>query len=45
MSVAWEMWRWAQHHQGDKEYMESFSLIVLRIVLELLTSLGALPQA
>ena len=45
LSVAWEMWCWAQHHQGDKEYIESFSLIVLRIVLDLLTSLGALPQA
>lgn len=45
LSVAWEMWCWAQRHHGDKKFIESFSLIILAAVLELLTNLGALPQA
>jgi RNA-dependent RNA polymerase len=42
--VAWEMWRWAQHHR-DKEFIEGFSLIVLGVVLDCLKRLGALPEA
>jgi RNA-dependent RNA polymerase len=41
--VAWEMWRWAQHHR-DKEFIEGFSLIVLGVVLDCLKRLGALPE-
>jgi RNA-dependent RNA polymerase len=39
---AWAMWGWAQHHR-DNEYIESFSLIVLGIVLDCLKQLSALP--
>jgi RNA-dependent RNA polymerase len=43
---AWSVWCWAQHHKDDKdkEYMESFSLLVLRIVLDCLKHLGGLPE-
>jgi RNA-dependent RNA polymerase len=39
LSVAWEMWCWAQRNHEDKEFIESFSLIVLGVVLDCLTSL------
>jgi len=39
---AWATWGWAQHRR-EREYIESFSLIVLGIVLDCLKQLGALP--
>jgi len=44
---AWSAWCWAQHHKDDKEkeYMESFSLLILRIVLDCLKHLGGLPES
>jgi RNA-dependent RNA polymerase len=39
---AWAAWGWAQHHR-DNEYIESFSLIVLGVVLDCLKQLGAIP--
>ena len=44
LQIAWEMWCWAQHHR-DEEFIESFSLIVLGVVLDCLKRLGALPEA
>ena len=41
LQKAWATWSWAQHHR-DKEYIESFSLIVLGVVLDCLKQLGAL---
>jgi RNA-dependent RNA polymerase len=41
---AWAAWRWAQHNE-DREYIESFALLVLRIVFDCLKRLGALPDA
>jgi RNA-dependent RNA polymerase len=41
---AWATWVWAQHHKG-KEYIESFSLIVLGTVLDCLKQLSALPSS
>jgi len=41
---AWEVWAWAQHHR-DREFIESFSLIVLGLMFDYLTRLGGLPQA
>jgi RNA-dependent RNA polymerase len=40
---AWSAWCWAQHHR-DREYIESFSLLVLRIVFDCLKHLGGLPE-
>lgn len=40
---AWATWGWAQHHR-DKEYIESFSLIALGVILDCLGELGALPN-
>jgi RNA-dependent RNA polymerase len=42
LQKAWATWGWAQHHR-DKEYIESFSLIVLGVVLDCLKQLSALP--
>ena len=42
--VAWEMWCWAQYHRDNKEFIESFSLVVLSVVLDCLKCLGALPE-
>jgi RNA-dependent RNA polymerase len=39
---AWEMWSWAQHHRNN-EFIESFSLISLGVILDCLQQLGALP--
>ena len=44
LSSAWAAWGWAQHHQ-DKEFIGSFSLIVLAIVLDCLEGLDELPKA
>jgi RNA-dependent RNA polymerase len=41
---AWEVWTWAQHHR-NREFIESFSLIVLGLLFDYLTRLGGLPQA
>jgi RNA-dependent RNA polymerase len=35
LSRAWEVWAWAQHHR-DEEFIQSFSLIVLGIILSVL---------
>ena len=40
---AWEMWGWAQHHRKN-EFIESFSLITLGVILDCLQQLGALPN-
>jgi len=42
LQKAWATWDWAQHHR-DEEYIESFSLIVLGVVLDCLKQLSALP--
>jgi RNA-dependent RNA polymerase len=42
--TAWAMWGWARHHQ-QKEFIESFSLLMLGIVLDCLKHLGGLPEA
>ena len=39
---AWSAWCWAQYHR-DREYIESFALLVLRIVFNCLKALGGLP--
>jgi RNA-dependent RNA polymerase len=36
-SRAWEVWAWAQHHR-DEEFIQSFSLIVLGIILSILVA-------
>jgi RNA-dependent RNA polymerase len=41
---AWEVWIWARHHR-DRDFIESFSLIVLGLMFDYLTRLGGLPQA
>ncbi|KAI0253552.1 RdRP-domain-containing protein [Lactifluus subvellereus] len=41
---AWAGWGWAQHHR-DKEFIESFSLIMLGIVLDCLEGRDGLPKA
>jgi RNA-dependent RNA polymerase len=43
---AWTTWCWAQHHQGEGEfvYIESFALIALGVILDCLKQLGALPD-
>jgi RNA-dependent RNA polymerase len=38
---AWEVWAWAQHHR-DREFIESFSLIALGLIVEYLDRLGGL---
>jgi RNA-dependent RNA polymerase len=40
---AWETWGWAQHHR-EKEFIESFSLIALGVILDCLKQLGVLPN-
>ena len=44
LSRAWEMWLWAQHNR-DREFIDSFSLIVLGLMFDFLKRLGGLPQA
>ena len=43
LSRAWGVWAWAQHHR-DKEFIQSFSLIVLGLMFDFLKRLGGLPQ-
>ncbi|KAH8995451.1 RdRP-domain-containing protein [Lactarius akahatsu] len=46
LQIAWGMWCWAQHQRDkDKEFIESFSLIVLGVVLDCLKRLSGLPAA
>jgi RNA-dependent RNA polymerase len=40
---AWATWSWAQHHR-EKEFIESFSLITLGVILDCLKQLRALPN-
>jgi len=40
---AWAVWCWAQHHR-DKEYIESFALLVLGTMLDSLRCHGTLPE-
>jgi len=40
---AWLAWCWVQYHR-DREYVESFALLVLRIVFNCLKELGGLPE-
>ena len=44
LSRAWAMWAWAQHHR-DKEFIESFSLITLGLIINNLKRPDGLPQA
>jgi RNA-dependent RNA polymerase len=44
LARAWAVWAWAQHHQ-DKEFIESFSLIALRLTIDYLKRLNGLSQA
>ena len=43
LARAWDAWCWAQDHR-DRDFIESFSLVVLGIVLDCLRRLGALPE-
>ena len=43
LTRAWATWCWAQHNR-DKNYMESFALLVLGVVFDCLKRLGALPD-
>ena len=40
---AWSAWCWTQHHK-DREYMQSFAVLILRIVFDCLKRLGGLPE-
>ncbi|KAH9071044.1 hypothetical protein EDB83DRAFT_2517623 [Lactarius deliciosus] len=42
LPVTWRMWRWAR--DKGKEFIESFSLIVLGVELDCLKRLGGLPE-
>jgi RNA-dependent RNA polymerase len=44
LSRAWAVWAWAEHHR-DKEFIESFSLIALGLIIDNLKRLDGLPQA
>jgi RNA-dependent RNA polymerase len=43
LSRAWAVWAWAQHHR-DEEFIESFSLITLGVIIDNLKRLEVLPQ-
>jgi len=43
LTRAWATWCWAQHNR-DKDYIESFALLVLGVVFDCLKRLGALPE-
>ncbi|KAI9446027.1 RdRP-domain-containing protein [Lactarius indigo] len=46
LQIAWKLWCWAQHQRDkEEEFIESFSLIVLGVVLDCLKRLGGLPEA
>jgi len=40
---AWVVWVWAQHHR-DREFVESFSLIILGLIFDYLKRLDGPPQ-
>src|SRR5712671_3343419 len=44
LSQAWKAWAWAQHHR-DKDFIESYSLIMLGIILDCLRNLGELQDS
>ena len=41
---AWAIWSWAQHHR-EESFIQSFSLVALGLILELLGLFGALPDS
>jgi len=43
LSQAWKAWVWAQHHR-DREFIESYSLILLGIIFDCLRNLGGLED-
>ena len=43
LTRAWATWCWAQHNR-DKDYIESFALLVLGVVFDCLKRLDALPE-
>lgn len=43
LARAWDAWCWARHHQ-DRDFVESFALIVLGVIFDCLKHLGALPE-
>ncbi|KAF8267887.1 RNA dependent RNA polymerase-domain-containing protein [Lactarius quietus] len=43
LRCAWATWVWAQYHR-ENEYVESFALIALGVVLDCLKRLGELPD-
>jgi len=43
LSQAWKAWAWAQHHR-DKDFIESFSFIMLDIIFDCLKNLGGLED-
>ncbi len=43
LARAWAAWCWAQHNR-DKDYIESFALLVLGVVFDCLKRLGELPE-
>lgn len=44
LSRAWEVWVWARHYR-DEDFIESFSLIALGLIIDYLKRLEGLPQA
>ena len=43
LARAWDAWCWAQYHR-DRDFIESFAILVLGIVLDCLRRLGELPE-
>jgi len=43
LARAWDAWCWAQYHR-DRDFIESFALLVLGIILDCLRRLGELPE-
>jgi RNA-dependent RNA polymerase len=44
LSRAWAVWVWAQHHH-EEEFIESFSIIALGLIIDYLKRLDGLPHA
>ena len=44
LTRAWAAWCWAQHNR-EKDYIESFALLVLGVVFDCLKRLGAVPES
>jgi len=44
LRTAWAVWSWAQHN-GEEPFIQSFSLVALGLILELLELFGALPDS